>query len=118
FNARQEVDRGLASQSQALPRGSPLQRRVSSCRVLFARAGKNGAGQEVSVERSGRIAERANLLLQHGLLRRAARESQIGAGPSPHQFQNGSIFSRNCEEGSGPGFSQGTSLKRQGAAVS
>src|SRR5262249_24365686 len=55
--------------------------------------------EEISPQRTGRAAARANLLLQHGLLRRASGQLEIGPGPPAHQLQNGSVVPRDREEG-------------------
>src|SRR5262249_6681381 len=98
FDAREKVGGRTRGQSQALPGRAALHRWVSACRFLFARAGKNSPGEEISPQGAGRAPARANLLLQHGLLRRASGQPEIGPGPPAYQLQNGSILPRDREE--------------------
>ena len=102
-------------QPQTVPGLAAMQRRISSCWVLFARARENPPSQKTSSQRTGRTSARADLLLQHGLLRCAPRQSEIGPGPFAYQFQNGSVVSRDREERSRLESGPGTDLNRRDA---
>ena len=101
--------------SKTLPGRAALHRRLFARWFLPARARQNLAGEKPSAERPGDAAARADLLLQHGLLRRASRQFEIGPSALAHQFQNGSFLPRDREEGSGFGSGPGIDLGRDSA---
>ena len=93
--------RCASRQSETLPRRARLQRRFPPCRILSASAGQDRRS-ETSFLLTGPAAlrEGTDLLLQHGLLRSASRQSRKRA-IIWKSVSNGRLLSRAREERSG-----------------
>src|SRR5205085_7636039 len=70
--------------------------------VLSAPTRENRGGEKTSGHGAGRAAERADLLLQHGLLLSAPWQRPRCAGEFADQLQDGQLFPRSRQKGSGP----------------
>src|SRR2546430_15737467 len=92
------MDDRIASESTTLPRRASVQHGIPACWILFARTRQNRRGEKDSSPRPDRSAVGANLLLQHGVLRRTARKYPRRASSSANQLQNGFLVSGAGEE--------------------
>src|SRR5436305_12508361 len=84
-------------QSPTLPRGPRSQCWIFACWFLFAPDRQNQRSKRALSARTDGPAERADLLLQHGLLRSFAREPERCPDAFTDQLQNGFFISRSCE---------------------
>ena len=97
--------------SRKLCRVAPrMQHRFPSRRILFAPARQDGRGAQTFAHRARHSSRRTDLLLQHGLLRSAARQSRQSAPSSQNQFRHGRLLSRAREERSGPRIDSASDL--------
>lgn len=117
LDAGKTMGERIAGEPKALSRRAALHRWIFARWILPARTGENPPGEETLDERTVRALARADLFLQHGLLRCASWQFEVGAGSSPDQFQDGSFISRYRKEGPGPGVSSRAHLSPSRAAV-
>src|SRR2546423_7214250 len=102
FDAKKEMDSCPAGQPKTLPGRAGCRRRFPPCRFLPAPARQDRRGKKPPDHRPRRFAERADLLLQHGLLRSSSRQCPRRRSQSPDQFQDGQLLPRSREERPGP----------------
>src|SRR5205085_6196513 len=83
----------------------------SSRRFLSPSTRQNRRSEKSPRHRSSRPPERADLLLQHGMLRSPARQRPRCRSESPDQLQDGQLLSRPREEGPRPESPSRSDLK-------
>src|SRR5947207_4353117 len=101
LDAEKTMDSRPPRQPKTLSRCTRCWSGIFARGVLSAPTRENRGGEKTSGHGAGRAAERADLLLQHGLLRSAPWQRPRCTGEFADQLQDGQLFPRSRQKRSG-----------------